>query len=101
VTDEEISDRLILTLVNEGARALEDSVARRAADIDVIYLTGYGFPAFRGGPMFYADQRGLNDVSRRIREFHARHGARWRPAPLLERLAREGSTFREFDAQRA
>jgi len=101
VTDEEISDRLILTLVNEGARALEDAVARRAADIDVIYLTGYGFPAFRGGPMFYADQRGLNDVSRRIREFHARHGARWRPAPLLERLAREGSTFREFDAQRA
>jgi 3-hydroxyacyl-CoA dehydrogenase len=101
VSDAEIVDRLVLTLVNEGARVLEDGVAQRAADIDVIYLTGYGFPAFRGGPMFYADRRGLGDVLARVQAFHARHGARWQPAPLLERLAHEGSTFREFDLRRA
>ena len=91
----------MLTLVNEGARVLEEGVALRAADIDVIYLTGYGFPAFRGGPMFYADRRGLADVHRRVSGLHAQHGARWQPAPLLERLAREGSTFRQLDAARA
>ena len=91
----------MLTLVNEGARALEEGVALRAADIDVIYLTGYGFPAFRGGPMFYADRRGLGEVLARIQAFHAQHGDRWRPAPLLERLARAGSTFRDHDARKS
>ena len=100
VSDDEIHDRLILTLVNEGARVLEEGIALRASDIDVIYLTGYGFPAFRGGPMFYADRRGLAAVHARVAEFHREHGARWQPAPLLERLAREGSTFRELDAAR-
>jgi 3-hydroxyacyl-CoA dehydrogenase len=99
--DAEILDRLILTLVNEGARVLEEGIALRAADIDVIYLTGYGFPAFRGGPMFYADRRGLPEVYERVKAFHAEHGPRWQPAPLLERLAREGSSFRQFDASRA
>jgi len=101
ISDAEILDRLMLTLVNEGARVLEEGIALRASDIDVIYLTGYGFPAFRGGPMFYADRRGLADVHRRVSELHAQHGARWQPAPLLERLAREGSTFRQLDAARA
>ena len=92
---------MILTLVNEGARVLDEGIALRAADIDVIYLTGYGFPAFRGGPMFYADRRGLLDVYERVKALHAEHGPRWQPAPLLERLAREDSSFRQFDAARA
>jgi 3-hydroxyacyl-CoA dehydrogenase len=96
IGDAEILDRLILTLVNEGARVLEEGIALRASDIDVIYLTGYGFPAFRGGPMFYADRRGLGEVHQRITEFHAAHGARWQPAALLQRLARDGSTFRQL-----
>ena len=100
ISDDEIRDRLILTLVNEGARVLDEGLALRASDIDVIYLTGYGFPAFRGGPMFYADRRGLAEVQARVGEFHRRHGPRWLPAPLLERLAREGSTFRQFDTAR-
>jgi 3-hydroxyacyl-CoA dehydrogenase len=101
VSDAEILDRCVLTLVNEGARVLEEGIALRASDIDVIYLTGYGFPAFRGGPMFYADRRGLGEVYERVKALHAEHGPRWQPAPLLERLAREGSTFRQFDTARA
>jgi 3-hydroxyacyl-CoA dehydrogenase len=77
---------------------LEERVASRAADIDVIYLTGYGFPAFRGGPMFYADTVGLAVIHDRIAAFHRELGSRWKPASLLARLAREGSTFRQFDA---
>jgi 3-hydroxyacyl-CoA dehydrogenase len=100
IGDDEIRDRLLLTLVNGGARVLDEGIALRASDIDVIYLTGYGFPAFRGGPMFYADRRGLADVHARVAEFHRQHGPRWQPAPLLERLAREGSTFRQLDAGR-
>jgi len=100
-TNEEIIEREIYALVNEGARILEEGYALRAADIDVIYLTGYGFPSFRGGPMFYADSVGLEQVYERVAAFHREHGARWTPAPLLERLAREGSTFRAFDQSRA
>jgi 3-hydroxyacyl-CoA dehydrogenase len=100
-TSEEIIERTIYALVNEGARILEEGFALRAADIDVIYLTGYGFPSFRGGPMFYADAVGLTHVYERVAAFHAEHGERWRPAPLLERLARENSTFRAFDQSRA
>jgi 3-hydroxyacyl-CoA dehydrogenase len=87
VTKEEIVDRCILALVNEGARILEEGMALRASDIDVIYLTGYGFPAWRGGPMFYADTLGLPNVVARIEGFH------WTPAPLLKRLAHQGETF--------
>ena len=80
---------------------LEDGVALRAADIDVIYVNGYGFPAYRGGPMFYADRVGLRHIHDRISAFHHELGPRWAPAPLLARLAREGSTFRAWDAARA
>jgi 3-hydroxyacyl-CoA dehydrogenase len=66
----------------------------------VVYVNGYGFPAWRGGPMFHADRVGLRAIHARIRELHATHGARWTPAPLLARLAEEGSTFRELDAER-
>jgi 3-hydroxyacyl-CoA dehydrogenase len=100
-TSDEIIEREIYALVNEGAKILEEGYALRAADIDVIYLTGYGFPSFRGGPMFYADSVGLKQVYERVAAFHREHGARWAPAPLLERLAREGSTFRAWDQSRA
>ena len=63
----------------------------------MIYLTGYGFPAYRGGPMFYADTVGLRQIHDRVAAFHREHGKRWKPAPLLERLARDGSSFREYD----
>jgi 3-hydroxyacyl-CoA dehydrogenase len=100
IADEEILERAIYAMINEGARVLEDGIASRAADIDVIYLTGYGFPAYRGGPMCCADQIGLAKILDRIETFHRELGQRWAPAPLLVRLARAGSTFREFDAQR-
>jgi 3-hydroxyacyl-CoA dehydrogenase len=84
---EEIVDRLLLSLVNEGAKILEEGFALRAVDIDIIYINGYGFPAWRGGPMFYAETIGLKRACDRIREFG------WTPAPLLERLAAEGKRF--------
>jgi 3-hydroxyacyl-CoA dehydrogenase len=97
VDDEEIRERTTYALINEGARLLEEGVALRAADIDVIYLTGYGFPGFRGGPMFHADTVGLETILKRISEFHRQLGERWKPAPLLETLVREGRTFRDYD----
>ena len=100
-TAEEIIERTVYSLINEGARLLEEGFALRAADIDVVYINGYGFPARRGGPMMYADQTGLAKIAARIAEFHAEFGARWTPAPLLARLAAEGKTFRQYDADRA
>jgi 3-hydroxyacyl-CoA dehydrogenase len=100
VSDQEILERTIYALINEGARLLDEGIAARAADIDVIYLTGYGFPSYRGGPMFYADAVGLPTVLDRVSTFNREHGARWKPAPLLERLVRDGLTFREFDKRR-
>ena len=97
IRDDEIVERAILALVNEGARALADGVAARASDIDVIYVNGYGFPAWRGGPMFHADRLGLRHVLERISAFHRILGERWRPAPLLAELAAGGQTFREWD----
>ncbi|HEY1303017.1 MAG TPA: 3-hydroxyacyl-CoA dehydrogenase NAD-binding domain-containing protein [Vicinamibacterales bacterium] len=93
----EIIERTIYALINEGARVLDEGFALRAADIDVIYTTGYGFPAWRGGPMFYADRVGLKTVYERVSAFHREFGDRWTPAPLLERLAREGKTFQAMD----
>jgi 3-hydroxyacyl-CoA dehydrogenase len=92
---EEIVERCLYALVNEGARILEEGIALRPGDIDVIYINGYGFPAYRGGPMWYADTIGLARVYERIREFEHEHGELWRPAPLLERLAQQGKTFAE------
>jgi len=92
----EIADRCLYALVNEGARILEEGYALRASDIDIIYLNGYGFPAHRGGPMWYADTVGLKRVYERVSEFHRQHGEIWEPAPLLKRLADEGKTFAEF-----
>jgi 3-hydroxyacyl-CoA dehydrogenase len=99
ISAEEIVDRCLYTLVNEGARILEEGYALRAVDIDIIYLNGYGFPAYRGGPMWYADTVGLKTVYERIREFQQRNGGWWEPAPLLKRLAEQGKTFAEFNAR--
>jgi 3-hydroxyacyl-CoA dehydrogenase len=101
ITNEEIIERTIYALINEGARVLDEGFASRAADIDVVYTNGYGFPAWRGGPMFYADRVGLAKIYERVSAFHRELGQRWEPAPLLARLAREGSTFKAFDKSRA
>ncbi len=99
-TTEEYVDRCLYALVNEGARILEEGYALRSVDIDIIYLTGYGYPAYRGGPMWYADTVGLKKVYDRITEFHAEHGELWEPAPLLKRLAEEGKKFSDFDKEK-
>ena len=99
ISAEEIVERCVYALVNEGARILEKGYALRAVDIDIIYLNGYGFPAFRGGPMWYADTIRLKTVYERIREFEQQHGETWAPAPLLKQLAEQGKTFAEFNKQ--
>ncbi|PTA69626.1 3-hydroxyacyl-CoA dehydrogenase NAD-binding domain-containing protein [Deinococcus arcticus] len=95
VSADEITRRLTGTLINEGARILDEGIAQRAGDIDVIYVYGYGFPAYRGGPMHSAGEQGLQRVVEDLKQYgHT-------PAPLLERLAREGKTFADFDRERA
>ena len=95
ISDEEIVQRCVYALVNEGARILEEGIAVRASDIDLVYLNGYGFPAHRGGPMCYANEVGLFNVARSLQGFAAEAGAFdwWQPAPLLRRLADDGQTF--------
>jgi 3-hydroxyacyl-CoA dehydrogenase len=98
IGDEEIVQRCVFALVNEGALILEEGIAQRASDIDVVYLAGYGFPPFRGGPMFHADTVGLFNVVRAIERFAKNPHAEpefWKPAPLLKRLAAEDKTFNE------
>jgi len=96
ISADEIVDRCIYALVNEGARILEEGFALRAVDIDIIYLNGYGFPAYRGGPMWYADTVGLKSVYDRVLEFRKQHGEIWQPAPLLRELAEQGKKFADF-----
>ena len=96
ISDEEIVERLVYALVNEGAHILEEGIALRASDIDMVYLTGYGFPVFRGGPMFYADTVGLFNVKAAVEKYaKGRHGDAWTPAPLLVKLADEGKRFND------
>ncbi len=95
----ELIERPIYALINEGAKVLEEGVALRAADIDVMYIYGYGFPPHRGGPMWYADTVGLKTVLERVRQFEREHGPAWKPAALLVRLAEEERTFAEYDRQ--
>jgi 3-hydroxyacyl-CoA dehydrogenase len=101
VTADEIVDRCVYRLVNVGAQILEDGYAQRAGDIDTIYVNGYGFPAYRGGPMWYADTVGLKKVYERVRDFYERHGEMWKPAPLLKKLAESGETFAEYEREAA
>ena len=96
ISDEEIVHRLVYALVNEGAKILEEGIASKASDIDMVYLTGYGFPLFRGGPMCYADQKGLYNVVHTMKQFAANphdDATFWQPAPRLARLAAEGKSF--------
>jgi 3-hydroxyacyl-CoA dehydrogenase len=96
IGDEEIVERCVYALVNEGAHILEEAIAQRASDIDMVYLTGYGFPLARGGPMLYADTNGLYNVARSMRHLATNpHGdpGFWKPAPLLDKLAQEGKAF--------
>lgn len=96
ISADEIVDRCVYSLVNEGARILEEGYALRAVDIDIIYINGYGFPAYRGGPMWYADTVGLKKVYDRICEFHKQHGELWEPAPLLKQLAEQNKSFADY-----
>ena len=97
ITEEEIIERTQYALINEGAKILEEGIALRAVDIDIIYINGYGYPAWRGGPMWYGNTVGLKKVYERVNQFHEEHGELWEPAPLLKRLAEEGKTFADFD----
>jgi len=96
ISNDEIIERCLYIMINEGARILEEGYAQRPGDIDTIYIAGYGFPAYRGGPMWYADTVGLRKIYERIVEFERQHGDSWTPAPLLKRLAEEGQTFAGF-----
>jgi 3-hydroxyacyl-CoA dehydrogenase len=99
IAPEEIVERTVYALVNEGARLLEERMALRASDVDIIYVYGYGFPAHRGGPLFYADTVGLPAVYARILEFERAHGEVWSPAPLLKSLVDQGRTFADLDRE--
>jgi 3-hydroxyacyl-CoA dehydrogenase len=104
IDDREIVDRLVYALVNEGAKILDEGIALRASDIDIVYLTGYGFPVYRGGPMHYADEVGPYAVVQRMKELGRNpYGdpGFWTPAPLLARLAQEGGSFAAYDAGQA
>jgi 3-hydroxyacyl-CoA dehydrogenase len=99
ISADEIVERCIYMLVNVGAQSLEEGYALRAGDIDTVYLNGYGFPNYRGGPMWYADTVGLKRVYDRICKLHQQHGALWEPAPLLKQLAETGKTFAEYQRE--
>ena len=98
ISDQEIIDRCILALVNEGARILEEGVAQRSGDMDIVYINGYGFPIWRGGPMFYANQLGLAEVISKMSTFSKLDENFWKPAPLLQKLADSTGAFGEAPA---
>ena len=98
MTDAEIEERCLFGLINEGAKILEEGIAYRPGDIDVIWSFGYGFPRFRGGPMYIADQIGSKALLAKIRGLQERHGDYWKPASLLEELAKNGKTFAEWSS---
>jgi len=93
ISDQEILERCVYALVNEGAEILDEGIALRASDIDIVYIYGYGFPRYRGGPMFYADTVGLDKVYEAVQRYHSAHGELWKPAALLAKLAAEGKKF--------
>ncbi len=104
INDKEITERLVYALVNEGARILQEGIAQRASDIDLVWLRGYGFPLWRGGPMFYADTTGLASVVQSMAGYAKNPHADpefWEPAPLIARLAAEDKDFHRRDAENA
>jgi 3-hydroxyacyl-CoA dehydrogenase len=100
ILSSEIAERTIYAMINEGAHIIEKGFALRASDIDMVFVNGYGFPAYRGGPMHYADAVGLQTIYDRILEFQRIHGVSWEPAPLLRRLAEANESFLIWDTQR-
>jgi 3-hydroxyacyl-CoA dehydrogenase len=98
ISDEEIIERCIYPMINEGAKILAEKKAIRASDIDVVWMNGYGWPVYRGGPMFYGDQIGLDKVLKKMRVFESQMGETFKPAPLLEELVREGKKFSDLRA---
>jgi 3-hydroxyacyl-CoA dehydrogenase len=96
VSDAEILERCIYPMINEGVKILEEGMALRASDIDVVWVNGYGWPIYRGGPMFYADQIGLDKVLARMQHFEQQLGAQFKPAKLLEELAASGRKFSDL-----
>ncbi len=98
ISAQEILERCLYAVVNEGARVLEEGIALRAGDVDLVWINGYGFPSWRGGPMFWADQVGLKEVLERISAFDRAHDF-WSPAPLLETLVKEGKSFTQWDKE--
>jgi len=96
ISDEEIFERCVYPMINEGFKILAEGMAIRASDIDVIWVNGYGWPVYRGGPMFYAEQLGLGRVLGRLQEFQKTHGDAFAPAPLLEQIVAEGKSYREL-----
>jgi 3-hydroxyacyl-CoA dehydrogenase len=97
ITDQEILERCLFAMINEGAKILDEKIALRASDIDTVWINGYGFPAHRGGPMFYADTVGLPKILATVQSFREKHGKAWDPAPLLVRLAGEQKAFASLD----
>lgn len=97
---QEIVERTIYALVNEGAKILDEGFALRAVDIDIIYINGYGFPPYRGGPMWYGDTVGLKNVLAKIQEFEKQHGNQWAASPLLVKLVEQGKSFADFDREK-
>ncbi len=93
ISDEEVLNRCMYALINEGCQILDDGIAIRPCDIDIVYINGYGYPQVTGGPMFWADQQGLDKVLDGVKKFHAEYGEPWEPAPLLEKLVKEGKNF--------
>ncbi len=93
IDDDELRDRLILPMINEGAKLIEEGIVERASDIDVVWLTGYGWPTWKGGPMHWADTLGAPQLLKRLSALEKDHGEAFRPARLIERLAREGGSF--------
>jgi 3-hydroxyacyl-CoA dehydrogenase len=96
ISDDEILQRCIYPMINEGARILAEGKAQRASDIDIVWINGYGWPVYRGGPMFYADLIGPEKVLAKLREFEATMGEDFKPAPLLESLVAETKRFQDL-----
>jgi len=96
IGEEEILDRILYAMVNEGAKILDEGIAMRSSDIDITWVTGYGFPKYRGGPMFWADLQGVPTVLEKLKALEARHGEAFKPSPLIERLVAEGKSFGEI-----
>jgi 3-hydroxyacyl-CoA dehydrogenase len=96
ISDEEILTRCFYSLVNEAADILEEGIALRSSDIDIVWINGYGFPVYRGGPMFWADSVGLDKIYETICQYRDSQGQFWKPSPLLERLAKDGKGFKDL-----